>query len=690
MKIAILSPEPLKLPTVYEDRGLEPLASRDVSSLLDTLRSNDVRLILVDLAVKDGPSVLPRIAQALTATDPKPFVALFGLTSGRLSSYNGDVPGVAYPEPATEEMLSQALEEALPYLRLMDQVGALRDEARRLGADLAESNRAVESREEKIARLEKRVFDFFTLSQVGKALASIQGLHELARVFLSMVKEIYDSRNCALLLYDEKRHAFVVETVLGLAPETVSQIVFSISEGLFWQLLNAGEPFPIIDSQGSYRFEQLIRRNQLNLLESELWVPLRVKNSLVGLLTIGKKPDGVPYNNEERSYIAQLANQATVALEAARLNIQKEITARELAKKAENLSILYSVSKAMNFFNDLKRVLNLILDKAVDAVGAQKASLMLLNEESAELVVNVVRGVPPDVEHRINSGEMECAKIKLGEGIAGKVASTRKYMLVDDVRQSGDFADTGRSFVDNILCVPLITSDECIGVINVTNKKNGEKFTQDDVEIMMTLAGQAAVTIYNAKLYYLAITDGLTQLHIHRYFQQRLKEEIARARRFRHPVSLVMLDIDHFKRFNDTYGHQQGDLVLITVARVIRTSIREVDIAARYGGEEFSVICPETNREEAAILAERLRQRVEETSVPSAAGPLSVTISLGVASFPTDGATQEQLIRIADTALYEAKENGRNRVVLAASQPPGPPPVATAKIEPPDLEGEPG
>ncbi|MFH1791375.1 MAG: sensor domain-containing diguanylate cyclase [Candidatus Omnitrophota bacterium] len=517
-----------------------------------------------------------------------------------------------------------------------------------------------------IAKLEQQVFDFFTLSQMGKALLSIQKIGELSYVFLSSVYETSEASNCALFIYDEKDELFKCVKAIGLDPKETGEVRFKKEEGLFWQILNSGEPFPVVDSFGHERFETVMKKWNLGRLNSQIWVPLKVKNILVGVLTLGKKRDGMLYQDTELSFILQMGNQAAVALESAIMDEQKERASRELAKKMENLSILYSVSEALNFASDLKKILLFILDKARDAVDAKKASLMLIDKKTAELVVHVVRGVPPDVEARINSGEMECTRIKTGEGIAGRVAAERKYILINDVSGDGRFKQSDASHVDSILCMPLIANEEVIGVINMTNKKDGGKFNQEDVELLSTLANQAAITIYNARLYHLAITDGLTQLKIHRYFQQRLDEEITRAVEFKHPVSLILSDIDHFKKFNDTYGHQQGDIVLIETAKLFRVNVRDFDIAARYGGEEFAVILPETDTVKAMDIAEELRKKIEAHEYPSKQGKLKVTVSLGVATYPSHAGDKETLIKAADDALYKAKDGGRNRVVCAA------------------------
>ncbi len=161
-------------------------------------------------------------------------------------------------------------------------------------------------------------------------------------------------------------------------------------------------------------------------------------------------------------------------------------------------------------------------------------------------------------------------------------------------------------------------------------------------------------------LYMQAITDGLTGLSNHTHFLGRLQEEVDRAGRYRHPLSLLMIDLDHFKSYNDTFGHQHGDELLRQIAHVLRTSLRRVDMTARYGGEEFVVILPETNLEGAIVVAERLRSRISEMVVAKR----QVTVSVGVsATGGGDGALSPSLLlRLADEAMYESKNGGRNTV----------------------------
>jgi len=167
----------------------------------------------------------------------------------------------------------------------------------------------------------------------------------------------------------------------------------------------------------------------------------------------------------------------------------------------------------------------------------------------------------------------------------------------------------------------------------------------------------------NRQLQEMANRDGLTGLFNHRYFHEQLSKDFLRARRYHEILSCVLLDIDHFKKFNDTYGHQTGDIVLSTLGRIIEDSVRDTDLAARYGGEEFTLVLYHTDGPAALYVAERLRQAVEGCEVDAEGKVLNVTISLGVATFPHEQIhDSKELIECADKALYQAKENGRNRV----------------------------
>jgi diguanylate cyclase (GGDEF)-like protein len=210
-----------------------------------------------------------------------------------------------------------------------------------------------------------------------------------------------------------------------------------------------------------------------------------------------------------------------------------------------------------------------------------------------------------------------------------------------------------------MICVPVIAKDRTLGALQAINSQR-DPFEQDDMLILHALANQVAVAIENARLHEASITDGLTGLYHHNYFIKRLEEEIDRASRYQHSLTLAMLDIDHFKQVNDRHGHLAGDQVLEKFALVIKDNIRLSDIAGRYGGEEFGVILPYTSFEDGMIIGERFRKAVEQLDIPAI--PITVSVGLAFWAGGTRNCFAARLIEEADKALYTAKHNGRNRV----------------------------
>lgn len=215
------------------------------------------------------------------------------------------------------------------------------------------------------------------------------------------------------------------------------------------------------------------------------------------------------------------------------------------------------------------------------------------------------------------------------------------------------------------LAVPMRVMRHPAGFVKIESDRAGA-FSPDDVKAADLFATMAALSLENIQLYESvhrqATHDALTQLHSHRAFQQRLQEEVLRAGRSQSPLALIMCDVDHFKVYNDSYGHQAGDHLLKTLAGVLASFARPVDFVARYGGEEFAIILPNVVHAEAVQLAERIRARVSEEPFVFQGRPTRATMSFGVASFPQDATTGSQIVRFADERLYKAKGGGRNRV----------------------------
>jgi len=257
-------------------------------------------------------------------------------------------------------------------------------------------------------------------------------------------------------------------------------------------------------------------------------------------------------------------------------------------------------------------------------------------------------------------------------GIIPRVAITCKSFETLDARNeyycSQDFAEQTKIF--SFISVPITVARKTLGVFLVETE--GKKFHTDaEIKTLSFFANEVGIALENARLYKkvesLSTTDGLTGLYNHRYFQELLYDELNRADRYKHPLSVLMMDVDLFKKYNDTYGHQFGDAILAAIAKIIRENVRTTDIAVRYGGDEFCVILTETDRDGAAQKAEMIRSAVEiyPFSFKEKKSDLKLTISVGTASFPWDATNKEDLTKKADDALYRSKEKGRNRVSQA-------------------------
>jgi len=217
------------------------------------------------------------------------------------------------------------------------------------------------------------------------------------------------------------------------------------------------------------------------------------------------------------------------------------------------------------------------------------------------------------------------------------------------------------------LLVPMKSKGKLVGILALGKKESGGSYSSDDIDLVTTLVHEAAVAIENAQLYAQARErahiDELTGLYNHRYFHERLDEEITRCSRFGDIFTLLFLDMDLFKTYNDVYGHLEGDEILREIGRNILDSIRGIDMAFRYGGDEFTVTLPQASLDDAYTVAERIRKRIE--SEMDSRG-VALTCSVGIASWPTDGVMREELLQAADAALYRSKETGKNRISLAS------------------------
>ncbi|MDD5347666.1 MAG: diguanylate cyclase [Candidatus Omnitrophica bacterium] len=335
-----------------------------------------------------------------------------------------------------------------------------------------------------------------------------------------------------------------------------------------------------------------------------------------------------------------------------------------LEKEKVKLEIIMDAYKRIGEIFDLEDLADFVTDQAVSIAEAERASLMMIDESTQELVIKGFKGTDQ---------KKMGLRIKIGELVAGWVAREGEALVVRDIDSDPRLRKhlrTGQYRTKSFISLPLKVDNHVIGVMNVTDKlAQMSVFTDEDLRDLSLLAHQTVTQIENIrlceKLASMAVTDALTGLFNHRYFQEELNLEILRAQRYKHPLSLIMFDIDGFKSYNDHYGHLEGDRVLKQVAAIIRQNVRQVDIICRYGGDEIVVLLPVTNIRGTKVVAGKIRGSVAEIDPPNEETNkiIRVTISGGISTFQ-EKMSKEELIGAADRALYQAKQEGRNRIIV--------------------------
>ena len=330
-----------------------------------------------------------------------------------------------------------------------------------------------------------------------------------------------------------------------------------------------------------------------------------------------------------------------------------------MTRESEVLKTLLEVSKLISSNYPIPKVIKRICGKLRKLLNTDDCSIMILNEQSRELAFSESSGLTP--------WEMKNIRFSLGEGVAGWVAKHKRPVLIEDVRTDSRFKvveNQKRSMV-SMISAPLMVKRRVIGVVSLSTRNEGHSFTADELELVVLMSAHISLALENNRLYEISVLDGLTNIYNRRYLEQRLMEEVAYSKRYSKPLSVILMDIDFFKRLNDTYGHQAGDHVLQGVSKRLSDALREYDVIARYGGEEFAIILPTTPKLEGAAIAERLRTSICEAPFRFKDEDLSCSISLGVSALPDDANDPESLIARADEALYKAKDSGRNQVSIA-------------------------
>ncbi|MBO9541156.1 diguanylate cyclase [bacterium] len=543
------------------------------------------------------------------------------------------------PRGAGRQQAGQSLEEKLGKLGadMQDLIQSARDEAAR-HAELADSHRHLE-----------QLIDF------ALKISQIHDLQLVQEMVMGLILEISGAERGFLLLL--KHHEPTICQKRGIEPSN-ENADWLRCQAIADEVLNSEQPICLKGaSAGEAR--------------TALCVPLKIRNAVVGAVYMDRPAEKGDFGDHDLDVVTSLASLSATAIENANLH-------EEWQDKSRKLEMLNHLSRTISTTLVTEEVLELVVKLTLEVTDAERGFFMLWEQDQLRCNTAFDRlGTALDPEEEA-----------ISRSICQKVLESGQSLCVADALSDEEFQVQESIMalsLRTVMCVPVIAKQSVLGLLYVDSQAIVNAFRAHDLEILEAIANHASVAIENAHLYsqlarraqeleelvalyeeanLRASTDPLTGLHNRRFFQDQLNRDFAQARRHRRHLSVIMLDIDHFKSFNDTYGHALGDQVIQSVALVIGQAVRLADVVARYGGEEFIVALPDTDLEGAVIVAERIRRSVAEIELTDPEGnPLrQITVSLGVSAIRLDDERIAELIERADRGLYVAKVKGRNQI----------------------------
>jgi diguanylate cyclase (GGDEF)-like protein len=484
------------------------------------------------------------------------------------------------------------------------------------------------------------------LYDASQAVLSTFDLDEVLNQILGIIRDYFQLQNGAVLLLDTTANELYVRAHLGQGNMDLGYRI-SVEKGLTGAAVKLKRPVYAPDVSKDPRYVKKIDDTQ-----SEVAIPLMVRDQVVGVLDFQSSQLNY-FDPTMVDLLTLFSTQASLALENARLYSSER-------RRSQQLEAINAVARQTTAVLELDELLAVVCRVLLEwfpsidhvAVLMVENDVLRLRAFAGKLTPNVAKG----------------AQLAPGAGLASQALMLGRSIMENNVHIVEGYI-AGFAETQSEMCVPLIFLGEKLGVLALDSAKKGA-FDQEEVQPLESVADICAAAIQNAHYFgrakELAYIDGLTSIHNRRYFEMRVLEELERAQRFQGRLSIIMVDIDRFKKLNDEFGHLLGDEVLRSVSSILKQQLRKIDVVCRYGGEEFAIVVPEVTSETALHIADKLRRQIESFDFPGV--PRAVTISCGVADFPTHGTTRDEVVSAADSALYQAKQSGRNRAKIYAAK----------------------
>lgn len=500
------------------------------------------------------------------------------------------------------------------------------------------------------SNLRRRAEELSTLYRISLEITASRDLPCLLEMIVEKAVMLLDATSGGLYLCDpEKTEVRCV--VSHNTPDDYAGTVLKYGEGAAGVVAQSGKPL-IIDDYRTWE-NRAVTFDQDQPFSAVLSVPLHWQANVIGVLHVLHDVENRRFDQADMELLMLFANQAAIAIENARLYSEER-------RRVDELNALRATMADISSELELSNLLQAILERATSLLDAAGGDLGLYDPGRGDIQIVVSHNMGLDYAG---------TRMALGEGAMGMVAQTLEPLIIDDYSSwAGRSSQYEEERYYAVMAAPLLNGGRLIGVVGVVHRDPARKFGASDLNLLNLFAQQATIAVENARLYsqaqLLAVTDPLTGLTNRRQFFILAEKEFRRVQRYGSPLSAIMLDVDDFKRVNDSYGHAVGDEVLRLLAEYCQNDLRRVDLVARYGGEEFVILLPETGLDSAMHAAERLRDHISRNPPQVRGLIIPITVSIGLAIMSPDIRDVESLIDHADQAMYTAKQSGRNRIEI--------------------------
>lgn len=488
----------------------------------------------------------------------------------------------------------------------------------------------IETKSENYNSIKNSIYQIYNLSEI---LIKSNDLDKMLNDISNFLYNYLNFKNVFFYFIDETRENLILKGTFNKRKEEIGLKKIKLGDGLLSYPFKTKNWVYIDDVNKDSRYIKIV-----NNIKSEFIHPIKIRDGIIGVMGFENEKS---LNNNELKNLITISNMIN-------LSIEKLFSLSETKKKIDSITLINHVTTYLVSSLDLNEVTKKIVEILTEYFNYEYIGILLRYEDKLKVVYSVGFKTK-DFEIGIDSEK----------GIVAHTFRNKKTIILNDVSKDPRFIKDSDSKSE--MAVPIIFENEVIGIINIESPLLN-RFTEDDKILIETLSNTIGIAIMNAKLFEetkkLSIIDSLTGLGNYRYLVDSLNKEIEKAKRYELPISLIFLDLDNFKRINDTKGHEVGNIILIKVSQIIKENIRTSDSAFRYGGDEFVILLPFTDKLTSREVAERIRLEVENTEVSD----IKLSASFGVASYPEDGLSSFDLIGKSDKFAYISKSYGGNRI----------------------------